>query len=95
MSAVPARLHLEDSSLLRRVTDAAGTADWCYMHANPSQVYHPCFSEHLLYDMKRTQECIRRELADCCPAPAFTTWCSRPTTPRFSTSVAIWRCSRS
>lgn len=68
MSAVPARLHLEDSSLLRRVTDAAGTADWCYMHANPSQVYHPCFSEHLLYDMKRAQECIRRELAaDCSP----------------------------
>ncbi|NUO74659.1 enoyl-CoA hydratase-related protein [Lysobacter sp. 5GHs7-4] len=63
MSAVPARLHLEDSSLFRRVTDAAGTADWCYMHANPSQVYHPCFSERLLWDMKRTQECIRRELA--------------------------------
>lgn len=50
-------------ALVRHVTEASGTADWCFMHANPSAVYHPCFSERLLHEMKRTQEGIRRSLA--------------------------------
>ncbi|MCL1633671.1 crotonase/enoyl-CoA hydratase family protein [Luteimonas sp. SX5] len=52
-----------DPSLVRHVTDETGQADWCYMHANPSDVYHPCFSERLLQEMKRSQERIRRKLA--------------------------------
>lgn len=62
--STPARLHLEPSqSLIRHVTDASGQSDWCYMHANPSPMYHPCFSERLLQEMKRTQERIRRTVA--------------------------------
>lgn len=53
----------QDSSLVRRVTDSDGQVDWCYMHANPTTVYHPCFSERLLQSLKRTQEGIRRSLA--------------------------------
>lgn len=52
-----------DSSLFRHVADASGHSDWVYMHANASPVYHPCFSERLLHDMRRTQERIRRRLA--------------------------------
>ncbi len=52
-----------DSSLVRRVTDDDGQVDWCYMHANPPTLYHPCFSERLLHGLKRTQEGIRRSLA--------------------------------
>lgn len=52
-----------DPSLVRHVTDETGQSDWCHMHANPSDVYHPCFSERLLQEMKRTQERIRRKLA--------------------------------
>ncbi|MFD0738137.1 crotonase/enoyl-CoA hydratase family protein [Lysobacter koreensis] len=49
--------------MFRQVTEASGQVDWCYMHANPSPVYHPCFSERLLQEMKRTQDRIRRDLA--------------------------------
>ena len=52
-----------DPSLVRHFTDESGQSDWCYMHANPSEVYHPCFSERLLQEMKRSQERIRRKLA--------------------------------
>ncbi|MGH8076173.1 MAG: crotonase/enoyl-CoA hydratase family protein [Lysobacter sp.] len=61
---MPAQLQLNpDSTLFRHVTEASGQSDWCYMHAQSSEVYHPCFSEHLLLEMKRTQERIRRTLA--------------------------------
>ncbi|TWI03804.1 DSF synthase [Luteimonas cucumeris] len=60
LECVPAVI---DSSLVRHVTDESGQSDWCYMHAKPSQVYHPCFSERLLQEMKRSQERIRRKLA--------------------------------
>lgn len=54
---------LLDASLVRHVSDEAGRIDWCHMHAKPSEVYHPCFSERLLREMKRCQERIRRRLA--------------------------------
>ena len=61
---LPAQLQPQsDSPLFRHVTDATGHVDWVYMHANASPVYHPCFSERLLHDMRRTQERIRRRLA--------------------------------
>lgn len=61
-----------DSSLVRHVSDSTGNADWCYMHANPSPVYHPCFSERLLNELKRSQEGIRRSLAaDSNPAASI------------------------
>lgn len=52
-----------DSTLYRQVSDPDGRTDWCYMHSNVSGVYHPCFSEQLLMDMKCTQERIRRTVA--------------------------------
>lgn len=59
-----ARLHPEtDPALLRHVADASGRSDWCYMHANRSDAYHPCFSSRLLHETKRAQERIRRTLA--------------------------------
>lgn len=60
----PARLHLEPSpSLIRHVTDSSGLSDWLHMHADPSALYHPCFSERLLQELKRTQEKVRRSVA--------------------------------
>lgn len=59
-----ARLHQDTNpALLRHVADPSGLNDWCYMHANPSGPYHPCFSPRLLQEMKRTQERIRCTLA--------------------------------
>lgn len=49
--------------LIRHQTDAANQADWCFMHANPPDVYHPCFSERLLQEMKQSQELLRRRLS--------------------------------
>jgi DSF synthase len=61
---LPAQLQPQsDSTLFRHVADAVAQTDWVYMHANASPVYHPCFSERLLHDMRRTQERIRRRLA--------------------------------
>lgn len=59
-----ARLHQEnDPTLLRHVVDTSGRSDWYYMHANPSDCYHPCFSTRLLQEMKRAQERLRCTLA--------------------------------
>lgn len=59
-----ARLRPEqDPALLRHVVDGSGRSDWCYMHANASDAYHPCFSTRLLNEMKRVQERIRCTLA--------------------------------
>jgi DSF synthase len=52
-----------DSPLVRHAVEDSRQSDWCYMHANPSAGYHPCFSERLLRELKRCQESIRRELA--------------------------------
>ena len=61
---LPAHLQPQsDSTLFRHVADASGQVDWVYMHANASPIYHPCFSERLLHDMRRTQERIRRRLS--------------------------------
>ena len=35
-----------------------------HMHADPQPPYHPCFSESLLHELKRTQEALRRRLAE-------------------------------
>lgn len=51
------------SPLIRHDQDAHQTSDWCFMHASSPASYHPCFSERLLLEMKRTQEIIRRRLA--------------------------------
>jgi DSF synthase len=47
--------------LLRHAADAH--CDWLHMHAGDRAAYHPCFSERLLHEMRRTQESIRRTLA--------------------------------
>ena len=61
---LPAQLQPQsDSTLFRHAVDAPAQTDWVYMHANASPGYHPCFSERLLHDMRRTQERIRRRLA--------------------------------
>lgn len=51
------------SPLLRHVAESAHASDWCFMHGGEHQAYHPCFSERLLNELKRTQENIRRKLA--------------------------------
>jgi len=68
--SMSARLPIANvPALFRHVADPAKATDWGYMHAQPANVhgqdapYSPCFSEHLLDDMKRAQERIRRELA--------------------------------
>lgn len=50
-------------ALVRHTTDAAGTSDWLYMHADVGTGYHPCFSERLLHETRRMQEALRRRLA--------------------------------
>lgn len=52
-----------NTSFIRHTTDDTGNVDWCYMHANRPPGYHPCFSEQLLNELKRSQEGIRRALA--------------------------------
>lgn len=62
--SIPARLHAETSrALVRHVTDSSGLSDWCHMHSDPTGLYHPCFSERLLQELKRVQLRIRRSLA--------------------------------
>jgi DSF synthase len=51
------------SALIRHGSDAAQNVDWCFMHGRNRAAYHPCFSERLLTELKRTQESIRRRLA--------------------------------
>lgn len=63
MSVVQEAVFPGQTSLVRREIDAAGRSDWLYMHANRPSVYHPCFSEHLLHDLKRVQEGLRNQLA--------------------------------
>ncbi|MBB1059312.1 crotonase/enoyl-CoA hydratase family protein [Marilutibacter spongiae] len=61
---MPVRLHAEAiPSLARHVVEPTSGAHWCYMHADAPSVYHPCFSQRLLRDLKRTQENIRSEIA--------------------------------
>ena len=62
MSSSPRPLPAFGSSLLRTETTDSG-ADWMYMHASAPQGYHPCFSERLLHEIRRTQEGIRNRVA--------------------------------
>lgn len=63
MSAIKRVSFGTDSSLVRHVKDEHTRADWLYMHANAPHPYHPCFSEKLLNDLKRTQDGMRRSIA--------------------------------
>lgn len=49
--------------LIRHQADATNQTDWCFMHASPPDVYHPCFSEQLLNEMKHSQDLLRRRLS--------------------------------
>lgn len=49
--------------LVRESHDETMACTFHHMHANPKQPYHPCFSEHLLQDLKRAQASLRRRLA--------------------------------
>ncbi|MEO8161923.1 MAG: hypothetical protein ABI588_10935, partial [Arenimonas sp.] len=55
------------SPLLRHESSELHDVDWMYMHsgagAGPGAGYHPCFSERLLHEIKRTQESIRNRVA--------------------------------
>lgn len=62
----------QDASSVRRIMDESANTDWFHMHANQSAVYHPCFSERLLHDLKRAQDGLRRSLAaDTTPSPGI------------------------
>jgi DSF synthase len=63
MSLVDRALPTIGTSLLRHAIDGASSSDWCFMHSGENIAYHPCFSERLLHEIKRTQENIRRRLA--------------------------------
>ena len=56
MSTSPRLLPTIGSSLLR--AESCAGADWMFMHANAPKGYHPCFSERLLHDIRRSQKSI-------------------------------------
>ena len=62
MSSSPRPLPSFGSSLLRTESSDPGS-DWLYMHASAPQGYHPCFSERLLHEIRRTQEALRNRVA--------------------------------
>ena len=62
MSSSPRLFPAFGSPLLRTESSDAG-ADWLFMHAVAPQGYHPCFSERLLHEIRRTQEAIRNRVA--------------------------------
>jgi len=58
------RLQLNDHpSFVRHETHQSQSADWCFMHSEPTTNYHPCFSIDLLNGLKQSQEHIRQRLA--------------------------------
>jgi len=61
MSLSPRPLPAIGSPLLR--VDSGAGADWLYMHTQTPQGYHPCFSERLLHEIKRSQEAVRNRVA--------------------------------
>ena len=64
MSVIDRAFPAIGSPLLRHVAESIHASDWCFMHGGGDhQAYHPCFSERLLNELKRTQENIRRKLA--------------------------------
>lgn len=61
---MPARILFDNApALIRHASDATVPCDWLYMHAGGAAGYHPCFSERLLNEMRRTQDSIRRSVA--------------------------------
>ena len=63
MSAINRSLPAIGSSLLRHDTSDQRDVDWLHMHDGVSAGYHPCFSERLLHEIKRSQESIRNRVA--------------------------------
>lgn len=63
MSVVDLAFPTQAAPLLRMSGDSAQSSDWMYMHAGRPEAYHPCFSERLLQEMRRSQESLRRRLA--------------------------------
>lgn len=58
------RLQLNDHpSFVRHENHQSQSADWCFMHSEPTNQYHPCFSIDLLNGLKQSQEHIRQRLA--------------------------------
>ena len=68
MSVVDLAFPSAPSPLLRLSSENLQRSDWIFMHSGDPSAYHPCFSERLLQELKRTQENIRRSIAaDCNP----------------------------
>lgn len=63
MSVVTEAAFNPSMSLVRHETDTTQGSHWLYMHASRPDYYHPCFSEHLLHDLKRCQRSIRNQIA--------------------------------
>ena len=63
MSVVDLAFPTLAAPLIRHSGDQLQGSDWLYMHAGNPSAYHPCFSERLLLEMKRSQEALRRRLA--------------------------------
>ena len=63
MSVVDLAIPSLGAPLLRHSSEILQGSDWCFMHGGDPANYHPCFSERLLHELKRTQESIRRRLA--------------------------------
>ena len=60
--SLPVAIHAVPT-LVREDPQSRLASDWHFMHANAAGNYHPCFSERLLHDLKRSQEALRRRLA--------------------------------
>ena len=63
MSVVDLAFPSDPSPLVRLSGENLQRSDWIFMHGGNQAAYHPCFSERLLQEMKRTQESIRRKIA--------------------------------
>ncbi|MBC7656952.1 MAG: enoyl-CoA hydratase/isomerase family protein [Frankiaceae bacterium] len=63
MSVVDLAFPSAPSPLVRLSGENLQRSDWVFMHGRNQAAYHPCFSERLLQEMKRTQESIRRKIA--------------------------------
>jgi len=62
MSVIDRAFQPVGTPLLRHAAETQGS-DWFFMHSGDQAAYHPCFSERLLHEIKRTQENLRRRIA--------------------------------
>jgi DSF synthase len=63
MSVPDRALSTIGTSLLRHAAEPSQKNDWLFMHAGGEAAGHPCFSEPLLREIKRSQEAVRRRIA--------------------------------